>query len=176
MNTPTTEVAKRPAILPTTREHTTLEYLTMARGAFYRQMVDATGSEQAAKALLAEFLNQGRRLPDLHACTTDSLGYAMMRAAALRLNPAIPNEYWLIPRNLKVKVDGRDTWIKSAEPQYGYGGLRKLVLRSPEVIDRDEIICTAYRRQYHEPEIRVAAIPADRLGPLIKRLEAEGKI
>jgi recombinational DNA repair protein RecT len=72
---------------------------------------------------MVEILNQARRVPDLHRCTPESLAFGIMRLASLRLNPAIPNECWLIPRK------------GQAEPQYGYGGLRKLVLRSPEVID-----------------------------------------
>lgn len=93
------------------------------RKTFYRQVVAATGSEAAADALLVEFVNMGRKSSRLRSCTLESLAYGILRCASLRLNPAIPNEFWLIPRK------------GSAEPQFGYGGLRKLVMRSPEVID-----------------------------------------
>ena len=60
-----------------------------------------------------------------------SLTFAVIRIASLRLNPSLPNEVFIIPRRLK--RDNASVW--EATLQYGYGGLRKLIMRSPEVQD-----------------------------------------
>lgn len=116
-----TVVAKRQDSTPVIVERSPLEKLLL--GGLRKQLATVLGTQEKADAYVVEILNMARRVPGLHSCTQDSLAYGIMRFASLRLNPAIPNECWLIPRGGK------------AEPQYGYGGLRKLVLRSAEVID-----------------------------------------
>jgi hypothetical protein len=78
-----------------------------------------------------------------------------MRLASLGLNPAIPNECWLIPRK------------GIAEPQYGYGGLRKLVLRSAEVIDCfSREVCA--NDLFEAPESLIV-LPLHRIKPFVPR-------
>ena len=88
-----------------------------------KSLVTLLGSEERAGSLMVEISAQASKTPGLSQCSSESLKYAAIRIASLRLNPAIPNEVWLIPRNGQAVV------------QYGYGGLRKLILRSPEVLD-----------------------------------------
>lgn len=76
------------------------------------------------RARFAAVLFQQIRLsPALQKCTPASLMAAVVRMAQLQLDPAIPNECWLVPYKTEA------TFI------VGYGGLRKLALRSPEVQD-----------------------------------------
>lgn len=54
-----------------------------------------------------------------------------MQAAALGLEPNTPTqEAWLLPRNSKVKVDGKDVWIVECELSIGYRGYIKLARRA----------------------------------------------
>ena len=113
-------LAKRTTSTPASPRHSVLEDTLLT---LRKSLTTTYGDPQHADAFIVEILNMGRRLPALHTCDQESLAYGIMRLASLRLNPAIPNEAWLIPRGNK------------AEVQYGYGGLRKLVMRSAEVID-----------------------------------------
>ena len=89
------------------------------------------GTQEKAGQLVVEVLNMARRTPDLARCEPSSLTFAVIRIASLRLNPSLPNEVFIIPR--RTKHD--NTWVWEATLQYGYGGLRKLILRSPDVVD-----------------------------------------
>jgi phage RecT family recombinase len=102
------------------RDYTPLETALLASR---KSLTTLLGSQEKADALIVEVLNMARKAPDLHRCSPESIQYAVVRIASLHLNPALPNEVTIIPRGGK------------AEPQYGYGGLRKLVLRSPDVVD-----------------------------------------
>jgi phage RecT family recombinase len=114
-----------------------------------RSLTTLLGSQEKADAFVVEILNMGRKAPDLHTCSMQSIQEGVVRIAALQLNPAIPNEVFLIPRGGK------------AEPQIGYGGLRKLVLRSPEVLD-----CFARDVREHDtyvPPASPVALPVHQL-------------
>jgi phage RecT family recombinase len=76
-----------------------------------------------ADALLVEIVNCARKTPALMRCTPESIIHAVVRLASLDLNPAIPAEAYLVPYGTECTLI------------YGYGGLRKLVLRSPDVVD-----------------------------------------
>jgi phage RecT family recombinase len=130
----------------TERQYTRLE---VAVYALPKTLTKILGTRELAEAFVVEVLNMGRKTPGLHQCSVESLQYAVVRMARLGLNPSIPNEVWLIPRK------------GQAELQYGYGGLRKLVLRSPEVLDcfaRDVRV----NDEYHSPETPVS-LPIHRL-------------
>ena len=90
------------------------------------------GHQEAVDAFISEIFNQARKAPKLYQCTIESTRFTIARVASLRLNPAIPNEVALIPRSLK-QPDGK--YAKEMTVIYGYGGLRKLAMRSPEVND-----------------------------------------
>lgn len=172
-----TQVAKREGSTAVTKAESTysnLQYVTLTRGSFFKQVVaSCQGVEERASALLAEFLNLGRRTPRLHECTMESLGYAIIRAANLGLNPAIPNEYWLIPREGKIWVKNEETGrsvehkVMQAEPQYGYGGLRKLVMRSPEV--RDCFSREVCINDVFEPPVDPVSLPKHQIPPFTPR-------
>ena len=117
--------------LPVPREQTSLGQAVLVDW-YHETLVSFLGTTQAADALLAEVFTQAQRVPNLLLCTMDSVRFAIGRIAALRLNPALPNEVFLVPRNSK-QADG--SYAMEMTLQYGYGGLRKLALRSPEVLD-----------------------------------------
>lgn len=112
-------------------EHTSLERVLLSRR-FATDLVHFLGSEEAAAALVTEIFNQARRVPALHHCTMGSIAYGIERIAALKLNPALPNTVHFIPRNMK---QPDNTYAMELTIQYGYAGLRELVMRSAEVRD-----------------------------------------
>lgn len=96
-----------------------------------KSLTTILGTPEKAGQLVVEVLNMARRTPDLVRCDPVSLTFAVIRIASLRLNPSLPNEVFIIPRRLT-----RDNAsVLEATLQYGYGGLRKLIMRSPEVQD-----------------------------------------
>ena len=114
-----------------TRQHTALERAILAD--WYQETLRRfLGTQEAVDAFTAEVFTQARKAPQLYHCTIESTRFTIARVASLHLNPALPNEVFLIPRNNKQK-DG--TYALEMTHQYGYGGLRKLALRSPEVQD-----------------------------------------
>jgi len=138
------------------QDATSLQRVTLAEGNTFREQLNAVcGTPERAAALLAEVMNMGRRVPGLHECSMESLAYGVMRMASLNLNPAIPNEVWLIPRK------------GQAELQYGYGALRKLVLRSPEVVDCwSKEVCA---NDVFEPPATLVSLPTHRIPPFVPR-------
>jgi recombination protein RecT len=96
-----------------------------------KSLTTVLGTPEHAGQLIVEVLNMARRTPDLARCDPATLTFAVIRIASLRLNPSLPNEVFIIPRRVK---RGADT-VWEATLQYGYGGLRKLILRSPDVVD-----------------------------------------
>ena len=81
------------------------------------------GSPEVVDRFLIIALNQVRKVPQLATCSRDSILDALVRMARLGLDPSVPNEVYLVP------------YSKEAALIVGYGGLRKLVLRNPEVHD-----------------------------------------
>lgn len=90
------------------------------------------GTPEAVNAFTAEIFSQARKAPKLYVCTLDSTRFILAQVASLKLNPAIPNEVSLIARSLK-QTNGK--YADEMTVIYGYAGLRKLAMRSPEVVD-----------------------------------------
>lgn len=130
------------------REYTNLEK-ALWRPSFAKDLAHFLGTPEAAAALIAEIFNQARQVPELHNCSVDSIQLNVAKVAALRLNPALPNMVAFIPRNKQLTM------------QYGYAGLRALVMRSPEV--RDCFTRAVCANDVFEP-------PATLTGPPIHRL------
>ena len=103
------------------REHTNL-IKAIYTTSFREALATILGSDTAADCFLVEVMNQARNVPKLHQCSTDGIRFHLLRVAQLGLNPALPNEVFFIPREGK---SGMELTL-----QYGYGGLRKLVMRS----------------------------------------------
>jgi len=134
MATATTAVEPRNAQAVTTeRTYTNLETALYRSKHFTHDLARFCGTEEAAAALVAEIFNQARHNPELHRCTVDSIRLNVARIAALHLNPALPNMVHFIPRNMQ-QADKR-SWALELTTQYGYAGLRELVMRSEEVKD-----------------------------------------
>ena len=85
-------------VTPTTREHTPLELALLGSR---KSLTTILGSPDKADSLVVEVLNMARKTPGLHTCDLESIQYGVVRMASLKLNPAIPNEVWLIPRKGK---------------------------------------------------------------------------
>lgn len=117
------------------REYTNLEQ-AIGPVSFLDALAKFFPSRKEAEALQAEVLNQARKNPDLHECTIDSVRHGVVQLARWRLSPALPNEVALIPRGKRVQDDG-GKWntLYEMHTDLGYGGLRKLAMRSPEVTD-----------------------------------------
>ncbi len=74
------------------------------------------------------------RQPDLALCTPLSILNAMMSAATYDLGVCDgSNEGYLVPYNVKTKVDGREVWQKQAQFIPGYQGLVKKAIESGKV-------------------------------------------
>ena len=71
--------------------------------------------------------------PALTECTAESVVNALMEAAQHGLEPDSFGTCYILPYNKKVKVNGRDQWIKEAQFQLGYKGMIELVRRSGQV-------------------------------------------
>lgn len=71
--------------------------------------------------------------PVLTECTTDSVVGSLMEAAQHGLEPDTMGTCYILPYNKKVKINGRDQWIKEAQFQLGYKGMIELVRRSGQV-------------------------------------------
>ena len=115
-----------------------------------RSVETLTGSREAADALVVLVLNQARRVPALFRCTSESIMDAVVRIARLHLDPAIPNEVWLVPFGTEATLI------------FGYGGLRKLVLRSPDVQDVfTQVVCQndAYHPAANQVELPIHRLP-----------------
>jgi phage RecT family recombinase len=78
---------------------------------------------EITKRLHAVVWQQIRTSEPLQACTTDSIYTAVHRMASLGLDPSVPNEAWLV------------AYKNEATLITGFGGLRKLALQSPDVVD-----------------------------------------
>lgn len=136
--------------------------LFMARDA----LVTLLGSPNEAASLMVELENMARKVPDLHKCTPESVCYGAVHMASLGLNPAIPNEVWMIPRDVKYTEEdtrGRkvERFRKEAITQYGYGGLRTLVMNSPEVVDC--FAADVRKNDTFEPPSSPLALPVHRV-------------
>ena len=107
------------------------------------------GSQEVADRFLVVALNQFRKVPALAQCSKESILDSLVRMARLGLDPAIPNEAWLVP------------FEKEASLIVGYGGLRKLVLRTEEVVDVfAQVVC---QNDYYKPADSPIALPTHRL-------------
>lgn len=107
------------------------------------------GSQEVADRFLVVALNQMRRTPGLAACSKESILDSLVRMARLRLDPSIPNEVYLVP------FKGEASLI------IGYGGLRKLVLRNPDV--RDVFAQVVCQNDYYKPADSPISLPTHRL-------------
>jgi phage RecT family recombinase len=155
------------------REYTNLERALWAK-TFALDLARFLGSEEAAAAFIAEIFNQARRIPKLHRCTTESIKLNVARIAALKLNPALPNMVQFIPRDLKqpkARDSDKDTYALELTVQYGYAGLRTLVMRSPEVKDCfTKEVCV---NDTFEPPVDLVSRPLHRLPP---RFHPRGRV
>jgi phage RecT family recombinase len=97
-------------------------------------VADFLPQEAMRSRFAAVLANQVRSIGDLQKCTQESVLFAVAKIAQLQLDPAIPNEAWLVSYYNKQKGQ------HEAQCLIGYGGLRKLALRSPDVQD---IFCAA---------------------------------
>jgi phage RecT family recombinase len=113
------------------REYSTLERVLWSPS-YAKDLARFLGSEESAAAFIAEIFNQARKLPELHRCTQLSIAHNVARVAALRLNPALPNMVFFIARRLE---QPDKSYAMELTVQYGYAGLRNLVMRCPEVRD-----------------------------------------
>ena len=114
------------------REYTHLES-SIWNKEFMQALMVFQGSREAAESFRMEVLNQARKTPALHRCSVESIRFHLLRVAKLQLDPAMPNEVFFIPRNTK-QPDGK-TWTMELTVQFGYAGLRKLLMRSAAVLD-----------------------------------------
>jgi recombination protein RecT len=83
----------------------------------------------------AAFVRHGitlvKQTPDLLTCDPTSVAQGIVRGAALGLDPdPALGLMWLVPRNVKKRINGREEWVKEATFQIGFKGWRELVLRS----------------------------------------------
>lgn len=107
------------------------------------------GSPQVADRFLVVALNQFRKVPALAACSPASIVDALVRMARLGLDPSIPNDVWLVP------------YKNEASLIVGYGGLRKLVLRHPDVVDVfAQVVCA---NDVYRPAETQVSLPTHRL-------------
>ena len=107
------------------------------------------GSPEVVDRFLIIALNQVRKVPQLASCSRDSILDALVRMARLGLDPSVPNEVYLVP------------YSKEAALIVGYGGLRKLVLRNPEVQDVfAQVVC---EHDTYRPAESPVALPIHRL-------------
>jgi recombination protein RecT len=96
----------------------------------------------------AVLVQQIRINPALQKCNPDSVLAAIVRMAQLHLDPAIPNECWLVP------------YKSEASFIVGYGGLRKLALRSPEV--KDILVSAVHEHDTYESPNTPTELPLHR--------------
>jgi phage RecT family recombinase len=116
--------------LPVTEQeaqYTNLQY-AVSRPGFMSDIRRLLGSTEAAIAFRVEVLNQARMTKRLHECTVESTQEQLVRVARLGLSIAL-DEVSLIPRSTK---DKRAVEM-NADPTHA--GLRKLIMRSPDVLD-----------------------------------------
>lgn len=93
--------------------------------------------------LIKTLLVAANRTPDLLQCTQASILETVNRAAELGLDlSGTLGEAYPVPFNNKVKIDGREEWVKQCQLIIGYRGLVKLARQSGEVkrIDAD-VVC-----------------------------------
>ena len=107
------------------------------------------GSQAVADRFLVVALNQVRKVPQLASCSKESILDALVRMARLGLDPSVPNDAWLVP------FKGEASLI------VGYGGLRKLVLHTPDVADVfAQVVC---QNDYYKPADTPIVLPTHRL-------------
>jgi phage RecT family recombinase len=107
------------------------------------------GNQEVADRFLVVALNQVRKVPALAKCSKESILDGLVRMARLNLDPAIPNDAFLVPYN------GEATLI------VGYGGLRKLVLRNADVLDVfAQVVC---QNDHYRPAESPITLPTHRL-------------
>lgn len=74
-----------------------------------------------------------RQTPKLLQCDQMSLLAAVMQSAQLGLEPNTPlGEAYLIPYQIKKKINGEDVWVDEAQFQIGYKGILSLAHRTGE--------------------------------------------
>jgi len=107
------------------------------------------GSQEVTDRFLVVALNQFRKIPQLATCTKESILDGLVRMARLGLDPSIPNEVYLVPYKTEASLI------------VGYGGLRKLVLRTPDVQDVfTQVVC---QNDLYRPAESPIALPTHRL-------------
>lgn len=112
------------------------------------------GAQDVVDRFLVVALNQMRKVPQLATCTKESILDGLVRMARLDLDPSIPGEVYLVP------------YQKEASLIIGYGGLRKLVLRCPDVVDVfAQAVC---ENDHYQPAESPIALPTHRLPEAFK--------
>lgn len=107
------------------------------------------GNSAVAERFLIVALNQFRKVPQLATCSKESILDALVRMARLGLDPSVPNDVYLVP------------YKQEAALIVGYGGLRKLVLRNPEVQDVfAQVVC---QNDTYRPADSPVSLPIHRL-------------
>jgi phage RecT family recombinase len=102
-------------------------------------------TEEMRGRFVAVILQQVRTNRALQACSWESILAGIVRMAQLKLDPALPNECWLVP------FKGQASFI------VGYGGLRKLVLGSPDV--RDVFVQAVHQHDVYAPANDPLSLP-----------------
>lgn len=84
--------------------------------------------------LIKTMLVAANRTPDLLQCTQASVFETITRAAELGLDlSGTLGEAYPVPFNNRIKVEGRDVWVKQCTLIIGYRGLAKLARQAGEV-------------------------------------------
>ena len=113
------------------------------------------GSEEVMNRFLVVALNQFRKVPQLASCTRESIVDSLVRMARLGLDPSVPNDVYLVP------FHNKDLKASEAALIVGYGGLRKLVLNNPEVVDVfAQVVC---QNDTYRPADSPITLPTHRL-------------
>ena len=75
--------------------------LQIALGGIRKGLTTMLGTPEQTEGFLVQILNMARQTPALHECTVESIQLNCIQMVSLGLNPCIPNEVFLIPRNVK---------------------------------------------------------------------------
>ncbi|RUM46171.1 MAG: hypothetical protein DSY80_02530, partial [Desulfocapsa sp.] len=96
-----------------------------------QRFADVVGNKALANSYATSVIIEARNNSDLLECSVDSLYSSAIKAAMLRLQVgATLGEAWLIPRNNKKKINGRDVWQKEANFQIGWKGWYRMAMRT----------------------------------------------
>lgn len=92
---------------------------------------DQKKREQFATNIITAVSNN----PELQKCDTQSIVSSALLAVSLNLSlsPTL-GQYYVLPYNTKVKVDGKDTWVAKAQGQIGFRGLLELAYRTGQYV------------------------------------------